>query len=1264
MEKNQTDQSCDLIQPILDTELICRLLKKSSHTRTEVDIEILSSQLKNIKFFDQYNNDHEYDIIKECCKNLQIETFEQNDKVFEIGSFGEKFYIIIQGKVGINIKLTKQDVDLKQVKELKVGESFGEIALIYKRPRLATIKCLENCIFGVLSQKSYQNTLQSKELNKMLKEMSILYKMALFSSWTQNKLRDLYLNSMWLNYKKGDIVYDLGDSADSMFVIQEGEFVVYTNSNFEKIVGEDEQQDELVQFKRKIKAKENNKIQQYLKVRILCQGEYFGEEEILNESRRSYKIICNSFEGKVLMIKKAHFLNHVFQDEVSKQYILNRLKEKNFQIEERIMGMKNSLKDYKQFLYQDVSLAQQQILQKSKIQLIKYDPLDSHQMLDKLIISKKNIKDEKNSVRGGSTSPLKAQRTLPAIQSISSFTQLDTFEPSSPLKSQTNIQRQSTILTGDQFSTCSPTHKQQRVKFQVSQQIGNISPPKLSEITQSTNKNYEMYLIESPIRIQLSPSKNSNKQMKQLNFNFNENFQTTAQIYKQAQSMVNIQDDTQTQNTWQRNILKPQSMVIQDKDLQEPPSHSKNLFIQNNFPTNQQNQNLQQITSRTNLSISQHYSQNNKQNLEMKNNQQNDFYEKKNTVKLNERDCFENKNENNTENINNQQITSKEVPLRSHPLQNSQFEDAKDYEGSPQKNRKIQSTSPIKNKIVLINSEESNQKEKAKLKIQLKPGFASVGSTQIESPFKLNFIRQQKIQSNLRVIIPQSTCLNFTQAAQDLNQNILQQKQKSLLSQKTVNSNFKTTPIQMDTGINLFSALDQDEQNHLNRQIIQKINHQQELINLKNHQKTYIRQWRQRSNISNTQNKLFNSFYQNSQNNQSNENSKLENQTLLLAQQNQNDIHAESKVDPSNKSTKSFIQILENLNHDLKNDGEFSPYLKKKIKSIVKNKNQADAAIIGLSSDILKNNVVFLQSADQKISNQAEQNMITQLPTRSQSMLSIQIENKSNILLNEVNSTKKAGFLALKRPLIQQSPSKQDSGQVKSLIDTFDQKSKTRTSFQKLNFQSVSNLKTIQQINLINESINESNSLKGIPQNKQKILKNLISKQQVQIYFQKQLEMFNKANLQSNNQAVNQSQNRFPEEIQQKQKISKEIFQQKLKAEDDRKRKTVCSYFDSKSKNKMNEFGTQTISNNQQQNIPEALKIESLSPKKMSQTSEQLLNSGNHLQFPSFSTQFSINGNQSNQKLQDSQISIKISQASSPKRNKHQSQPSIMQNII
>lgn len=41
----------------------------------------------------------------------------------------------------MHVRLNKDDKELKNVKVLDKGESFGEIALIYLRPRLATIKC-------------------------------------------------------------------------------------------------------------------------------------------------------------------------------------------------------------------------------------------------------------------------------------------------------------------------------------------------------------------------------------------------------------------------------------------------------------------------------------------------------------------------------------------------------------------------------------------------------------------------------------------------------------------------------------------------------------------------------------------------------------------------------------------------------------------------------------------------------------------------------------------------------------------------------------------------------------------------------------------------------------------------------------------------------------------------------------------------------------------------------------------------------------------
>lgn len=35
---------------------------------------------------------------------------------------------------------------------LKEGQSFGEMALVSNQPRLASIQCIENCMFGVLEK--------------------------------------------------------------------------------------------------------------------------------------------------------------------------------------------------------------------------------------------------------------------------------------------------------------------------------------------------------------------------------------------------------------------------------------------------------------------------------------------------------------------------------------------------------------------------------------------------------------------------------------------------------------------------------------------------------------------------------------------------------------------------------------------------------------------------------------------------------------------------------------------------------------------------------------------------------------------------------------------------------------------------------------------------------------------------------------------------------------------------------------------------------
>jgi CRP-like cAMP-binding protein len=47
-----------------------------------------------------------------------------------------------------------------EISRLEAGASFGELALIDGKPRMATIKCLKRCHFLVLSKKEFQKSLE------------------------------------------------------------------------------------------------------------------------------------------------------------------------------------------------------------------------------------------------------------------------------------------------------------------------------------------------------------------------------------------------------------------------------------------------------------------------------------------------------------------------------------------------------------------------------------------------------------------------------------------------------------------------------------------------------------------------------------------------------------------------------------------------------------------------------------------------------------------------------------------------------------------------------------------------------------------------------------------------------------------------------------------------------------------------------------------------------------------------------------------------
>ena len=70
--------------------------------------------------------------------------------------------MILKGRVALYLKpnFSEDTGELRMDKELKDGDSFGELALIYDARRKATIQCLEETEFGYILKDDFQRILQ------------------------------------------------------------------------------------------------------------------------------------------------------------------------------------------------------------------------------------------------------------------------------------------------------------------------------------------------------------------------------------------------------------------------------------------------------------------------------------------------------------------------------------------------------------------------------------------------------------------------------------------------------------------------------------------------------------------------------------------------------------------------------------------------------------------------------------------------------------------------------------------------------------------------------------------------------------------------------------------------------------------------------------------------------------------------------------------------------------------------------------------------
>ena len=198
--------------------------------------------------------------------------------VIKQGDVGKDFYILDEGELVVSIESNGVDVEIMRYCASTHGANpcFGELALMYSKPRAATVTAVTDSKLWAIDRRSFREILK-KSSNKYL--MRTLRSVAVLKSLSVGQLQRLSELLVEVTYKPGDSVIKQGEEGDTFYILQQGIAKVLKNmaSGHPREVGE------------------------------IISGQYFGERALLHHEPRAANVVAGDAPLKCLCISKGAF---------------------------------------------------------------------------------------------------------------------------------------------------------------------------------------------------------------------------------------------------------------------------------------------------------------------------------------------------------------------------------------------------------------------------------------------------------------------------------------------------------------------------------------------------------------------------------------------------------------------------------------------------------------------------------------------------------------------------------------------------------------------------------------------------------------------------------------------------------------------------------------------------------------------------------------------------------------------------------------------
>ena len=200
-------------------------------------------------FFMQTLNDQARN---EIIVNMSLYKITAGSTLYTQGSVGNFWYIVHEGNLEFY-------VDDKLTKNLKIGDSFGEVALMNNVPRNGTVKAVTDCELWALKKEVFYKIRDFLFAYNFKENMEFLQTIDLP---LDEQMKTLMANNLIQNiYKENEVICKEGEPGSCMYIIKKGE----------------------------VNCVKNDKI-----IRTLVKGDNFGQKALLEGNRRTLDVIAKT----------------------------------------------------------------------------------------------------------------------------------------------------------------------------------------------------------------------------------------------------------------------------------------------------------------------------------------------------------------------------------------------------------------------------------------------------------------------------------------------------------------------------------------------------------------------------------------------------------------------------------------------------------------------------------------------------------------------------------------------------------------------------------------------------------------------------------------------------------------------------------------------------------------------------------------------------------------------------------------------------------